>query len=78
MAACEHWWNGLWGPQAKQDVFLYRETDRWTVEHRRRDVSRFWHCAAEAPARAIIEGLLAAGPGDWRLIAEEPGPADAQ
>lgn len=74
MGLREHWWNGLWGPQAKQEVFVYAEGGRWTVEHRRRGVSRFWHCDTEGHARAIIEGLLAAGPGDWRQVDEDPGP----
>ena len=71
METIERWWNGLWGTSAKQEVFLHVEAGHWVVEHRRRGQSRFWLCDSQVQARAIVEGLLAAGPGDWR---EMPDP----
>ena len=78
MVTREHWWNGLFGPQAKQDIYVRRQGGRWTVEHRRRDISRLWHCDSEGHARSIVEGLRAAGPGHWREVREEPGSAEAR
>lgn len=64
----KHYWNGRWGRLARQDVLLYEDAGRWTVEHRTGGVegrSRRTEFDHEDAALDRLRDLVGDG-SDWR------------
>jgi hypothetical protein len=60
------WWNRLYGRMARKDLWLWQDGPQWIVGAREGDAdARTWRreFATEAPARALIDQILARNGG---------------
>ena len=65
------WWNGERGRQARRDIWLTSDGQRWNVRARQgdsdgREVSYDFDRGYEA--RAMVDRLKATAPGKWKEI----------
>jgi hypothetical protein len=67
------WWNGTRGPPARRDIWLTSDGRTWHVRARHggtdgREVNHDF--TREYEARALVDRLMTAAPGDWKNITD--------
>jgi len=64
----EHWFNGLFGPAARRDLYLRHNPagPLWEIEARHAGRTTLGEYPSEARARAVLGGLLSSGA--WRRL----------
>jgi hypothetical protein len=62
------WWNGTWDQQARRDIWLTSDGQRWTVRARRGDDEVSYDFDREYEARAMVDRLKVTAPGGWKDI----------
>lgn len=73
------WWNGQRDSAGRRDIWLTSGSTGWHVRARHGGAEVNYDATREYEARAIVDRLIAAAPGNWKDITRllhRPAPAD--
>jgi hypothetical protein len=62
------WWNGQRDILSRRDIWLSSDAQHWSVRARHGDREVQHEFTREYEARAMVDRLIAAAPGDWKDI----------